>query len=234
MKFILILLASIQFAVASENTLHEASIYKTPGGAEIARLKAGMPTEAANEVTNGFSKITLQVDNPSGGDHLNAHETLKVKGFEVGSSTQAIPFDFTDESAKSGGIYAYIKTSDIDPATIPERVLEKKLANPKNRTRSALLPTLQHFNFVDSKFSKKFESQMIETNLGGHLTTEPRLYVIFQKEKLAGIIHLYDLKVSGGTDYAVANPYHLTWFMKNEKDRSELTTTFDKMIRSGN
>jgi hypothetical protein len=232
MKITLILLTALlsSGASASETTLHETPIYKTDGGAQIGTLKQGVDTEAGKTLPSGYAPILIQVDSAPNGTHtLKAGSKLLLKSFSFGEVTEAVTLDY-GLSPEVEAFRAFVKVKDLNPASIPERALEKTLAAQKNPTLKSLDIFIKHFHFRDDSQTKKFTRLMIDTNLGAGLATSHRLHLIFQKDVLAGVIHLYDLKLKGGTDEKLHDGSNLIWLLKNKADHAEFIKEYNQHV----
>ena len=137
----------------------------------------------------------------------------------------------TNDPAQS--VFGYIKTKDLNPASIPERALEMTMAGLKVPTRKMLEPYLQHFQFRKEAIDQKYDTQEIYTHLGDGLSTSPRLFLVFQENTLAGVIHLYDLKLKNAqASQKLKRDYQLIWFLPNSKERSRFINRFNAVIGS--
>jgi hypothetical protein len=221
------LLPSSSFA--SETTLHETLVYQAPNGLQMASLKAGVSTEAGKADANGFSKIVITVDAKDASHTLPANTPLTIKGIEIGKTMDILKFNFVDESDKSlESFYGYINAKDLNPASIPERALEKTLAGAKQFSEKSFDIYLQHFHFRKTDLFSGYETFSINTNLGDGLKTQPRLYLVFEKDNLTAVIHLHDFKSSKakGAAQKIKRDYTLTWFATKTSGQVKIMKTF--------
>ena len=212
-------------ALASETTLRESPIYLKANGPQIGTLKAGVETEASYPSADGFCKIVLYVDSPDASNQLKTGAPLMIKGFEIGKATAPIPLDVESDGGKNQSFFtAVIKAKDLNPASIPERALEKTWPGLASPTRKNLDVFMRHFRFRPQSLDKKYETFGIYTN---GLSTEPRLYFVFQKETLVAIIHLYDLKLPKvAADEKLKGGMKMIWLSPNKTDAKNLIKTF--------
>lgn len=157
--------------------------------------------------------------------------SIKVKNEEVGHAVEELKMDvYKTSNGYHGDLKGYTPSNHIRQATVPEITLESIIARSPNPSREEMQPFINRFRFqsfeslLPSLVAYEISDTWIENT-----SDLPRLWLLFENDRLLGVIHSRPLNVLGTRPVKLQYGLHLT--MIRDKDHAFVQKLMKEVTR---
>jgi hypothetical protein len=213
-------------------------LYDAANGKPIAQVNDNVELEAGIP-TKGWSS-TLVYTEISGsqqeGQVLKKGSNIIVNGKPVGKLLEDVVVEMTfknDKGVNTGTFHAAVAQEKLKAGTIIENALSSYLAEHPGRTLSDMQTFIRQFQLEPTDNNQPYKEYYNYESAADDPSPGYRTLLVFQQDKLIGVVGSRTMKLEGAKHYALDRDYHGYFFTDtDENTRKDYTKKFNAFVNS--